>query len=149
MKMKDKKTTISLILSTVAICTSVAAIVFCLMTKGGGNAVVSETDDVQYVLYLGVDDKNTDKPVYSHDDARSVLEEILARRMGGYTVLEADGGWVGDDNVEYQGYTLVIYLDDTTREKVHELCDELLERFDQSCILINTNRSDTEYYSGR
>lgn len=146
--MNEKKTIISLTLSTVAICISVTAIVLCLVQRADGKAGILKTDDVQYVLYLGVDDKNTDEPVYSHDDAKKVLEEILARRMGGYTVLEAEGGWVGDDNVEYQGYTLVIYLEDTTPEKVHALCDELLVKFDQSCILIKTDNSATEFYRG-
>ena len=148
MNNKDKKTITSLILSAVAIIISIAAIVLCLTQRGSGMSGISKTD-TQYVLYLGVNDKITDQPVYSHDEARRVLEDILARRIGGYTVVEADGGWTGDDNVVYQGYTLVIYLSDTTTEKVHALCDELLERFDQSCILINTNKSGSEFYRGR
>ena len=146
--MNEKKTDISLILSIAAICISVAAIALCLVQSFGNRSKMIEKDDVQYVLYLGVDDRNTGKPVYSHDDAKKVLEEILAKRMGGYTVLEAEGGWVGDDNTEYQGYTLVISLSDTTPEKVHALCDELLERFDQSCILIKTDKSTTQFYRG-
>ena len=75
--MNEKKTIISLTLSTVAICISVVAIVLCLVQRADGKAGVLKTDDVQYVLYLGVDDKNTDEPVYSHDDAKNLLEEIL------------------------------------------------------------------------
>ena len=145
--MRDKRTTVAIVLSVLAICISVAAIVLGLTLRMSGVSADTKAGDVQYVLYLGINDKDTDEPVFTHEEAKIVLQEILARRMGGYTLQEAEGGWIGDDKEEHQGYTLVISLSDTTIEKVHALCDELLERFDQSSILIQTNRTVTEFYS--
>ena len=34
-----------------------------------------------------------------------------------------------DEGTEYQEYTLVIYLSDTTIEDVHKLCDELIDKY--------------------
>ena len=130
------------VLSVIALCLSI----FCL-------AKISQTPeakakDVQYVLYLGTNDRDTDEPVLPPEEAKEQLKDILIRRFGGYTITEANGGWVGDDGTEYQEYTLVIYLSDTTLEDVHSLCDELINAYSQSSVLIQTNETTTEFYSG-
>ncbi|MBQ7180591.1 MAG: DUF3574 domain-containing protein, partial [Bacteroidaceae bacterium] len=112
-------------------------------------AVEAEAEgDYQYVLYLGTNGKDTDKPVFTQAEAMEKAREILLRQMGGYTIQEAHGGWIGDDGTEYQEYTLVIYLSDTTEEKVHAVADELIEAFDQNSVLIQKNPTQTEFYSG-
>ena len=78
-----------------------------------------EKTDVQYVLYLGTNDKDTNKPVFTQAEAVEKAKDILIRHFGGYTIQEAHGGWIDDGKV-YQEYTIVIYLSDTTSEKVHE-----------------------------
>ena len=66
--------------------------------------------DIQYVLYLGTNDKDTNEPVFPQEEAKEQLKKILIQRFGGYTITDANGGWVGEDGTEYQEYTLVIYL---------------------------------------
>lgn len=148
--MKDKKTFISIILSVIAICVSVTAIVllFVLRPKEEPKAEPPEEGgDVQYVLYLGTNDKDTNEPIFTPEESKAKLKDILIKHMGGYTIQEANGGWIGDDGKEYQEYTLVIYLSDTTIDKVHTLCDELITTYDQSSILIQMNKTKTEFYS--
>ena len=111
----------------------------------GETADVSE--DVQYVLYLGTNDKDTNKPVFTQAEAMERAKEILIRHFGGYTIQEAHGGWM-DEGQLYQEYTLVIYLSDTTPEAVHAAADELIETFRQSSVLIHANPTVTEFYSG-
>ena len=103
--------------------------------------------DIQYVMYLGTNDKDTNKPVFTQTEAMERAKEILLRHFGGYTIQEAHGGWV-DNGIEYQEYTLVIYLSDTTLEKVHEAADEMVEVFRQSSVLIQANLTTTEFYAG-
>ena len=105
-----------------------------------------EEFDIQYVLFLGTNDKDTNKPVFTEEQSREVLREILMKRFGGYTIQQAWGGWM-DQDTEYQEYTLVIYLSDTTPEAVHAAADELVETFRQSSILIQSNPTKTEFYS--
>jgi hypothetical protein len=104
--------------------------------------------DIQYVLYLGTNDKDTDEPVLPPEEAKEQLKEILIQRFGGYTISEANGGWIGVDGTEYQEYTLVIYLSDTSLEDVHSLCNELIDVYRQSTVLIQANETITEFYSG-
>ena len=108
--------------------------------------VGGEEYDIQYVLFLGTNDKDTNKPVFTEEQARGILREILMRHFGGYTIQQAWGGWM-DQDTEYQEYTLVIYLSDTTSDAVHAAADELVETFRQSSILIQTNPTKTEFYS--
>lgn len=105
-------------------------------------------EDVQYVMYLGTNDKDTNEPVFSPEKSKEKLKEILIKHFGGYTIQDAEGGWVGDDGKLYQEYTLVITLSDTDMEKIHAAADELIETFNQSSVLIHTNPTKTEFYSG-
>ena len=47
-----------------------------------------------------------------------------------------------------QEYTLVIYLSDTDLEQVHKACDDMIQVFHQSSVLIHANETTTEFYSG-
>ena len=105
-----------------------------------------EDGNTQFVLYLGTNDKDTNKPVFTQTEAMEKAKTILMRRFGGYTIQEAFGGWE-DSGIQYQEYTLVIYLSDTTVEQVHAVADELIETFRQSSILIQKNPTNTEFYS--
>ncbi len=103
--------------------------------------------DYQYVMYLGTNDKDTNKPVFTQAEALERAKEILLRHFGGYTIQEANGGWREGDTV-YQEYTLIIYLSDTTTEAIHAAADEMIEVFRQSSVLIQENPTRTEFYSG-
>ena len=107
-----------------------------------------EAGGVQYVMYLGTNDKDTNKPVFTQEEAMEKARDILIRHFGGYTIQEAFGGWIGDDGTQYREYTLVIYLSDTTPEKIHAAADELIETFNQSSVLIQANPTQTEFYGG-
>ena len=105
--------------------------------------------DVQYVMYLGTNDKDTGELAFeSREAAKEKAEDILIANFGGYTIQEAEGGWIDDGGQKCQEYTLVIYLSDTTADKVHAAADELLKVFNQSSILIQANETTTEFYSG-
>jgi hypothetical protein len=106
----------------------------------------AENAGVQYVMYLGTNGKDTNKPVFTEEEAMEKAREILVRHFGGYTLQEAKGGWKDGENL-YQEYTLVIYLNDTTADKVHAAADELVEAFDQSSVMIQEIPSRTEFYS--
>ena len=83
--------------------------------------------------------------MFSKDEAKARLEDILIKHFGGYTILEANGGWA-DDGTVYQEYTLVICLSDTTMDKVRLAADEMLEVFNQRSVLIQSNQTKTELY---
>ena len=104
--------------------------------------------DIQYVLFLGTNDMDTNKPVFTEDEGRESLKQILVEHFGGYTIAEAEGGWVNDDGTLSQEHTFIIYLSDTTLDEVHAAADTMREVFRQSSVLIQTNPTLTEFYGG-
>ncbi|MDO5455362.1 MAG: hypothetical protein Q4F25_00440, partial [Eubacteriales bacterium] len=61
--MKSKSGIAALIISIIALCLSVTNLVTTQKVPQ------QETRDVQYVMYVGTNDKDTDEPVYSPDEA--------------------------------------------------------------------------------
>ena len=148
--MSRKQSILIVILALAALCVSAAALAVALKNPAAAPKAESAGEparDVQFVLYLGTNDKDTVEPVFPPEEAKARLEDILIQRFGGYTITDASGGWIGDDGKEYQEYTLVIYLSDTTMEEVHAAADEMIEVFRQSAILIHSNPTNTEFYS--
>ena len=141
---KKIKSLVSVFFVAVIALSVVAAVSGC---KKSGDKADATDADIQYVLYLGTNDKDTVEPVFTPEEAKQKAIEILLKYFGGYTIQEANGGWIDGDKV-YTEYTLVIYLSDTTIDKVHTACDEMIEVFHQSSILIQANRTTTEFYVG-
>ena len=108
----------------------------------------NDKEEVQYVMYLGTNDKDTNDPVFSEEDAKSHADAILAENFDGFTIEEARGGWKNDDGSIAHEYTLVIILSDTTSEKVHKAADELIKEFNQNSVMIQENTLSTEFYEG-
>ena len=131
----------------VVIVISIVAIVFSVVTMSIVLPKLNKKEDVQFVLYLGTNDKDTNMPVFTQEEAKEKVKEILLDKLGGFTIQEANGGWKDGEKI-YNEYTIVIYLSDTTIEDVHLICDKFIEVFRQSSILIQTNKTATEFYSG-
>ncbi len=147
--MNDKRSKIALVLATLALVLALGCTYFIILglLKKQPAPPAEEEGDIQYVLYLGTNDKDTNKPVFEPEEAKTKLKGILIDFMGGYTIQDANGGWIGDDGTEYQEYTLVVYLSDTTEDQVHALCDTLIDTYNQSSVLIQMNKTKTEFYS--
>lgn len=147
--MNDKRSKIALVLATFALVLALGCTYFIILglVKKQPAPPAEEEGDIQYVLYLGTNDKDTNKPVFEPEEAKTKLKGILIDFMGGYTIQDANGGWIGDDGTEYQEYTLVVYLSDTTEDQVHALCDTLIDTYNQSSVLIQMNKTKTEFYS--
>ena len=139
--MNQKTGIIALIAAVIALCLSVFSLAM------GQKPTEEASPDVQYVMFLGTNDKDTNQPVCPQDEAKARAADILVDHFGGYTIQEANGGWKDGDTL-YQEYTLVIYLSDTTPEAVHAAANELIDAFHQSSVLIQTNQTSTEFYAG-
>ena len=142
--MSKKVNMIVLVIALLAFCVSAVSLFVALQPK---QEDVKDEQDVQYVLYLGTNDKDTNEPVFSPDEARTKAEDILIEHFGGYTIQEAHGGWEYE-GTRYQEYTIVIYLSDTNLDAVHAAAKDMIRVFNQSSVLIQTNSTVTEFYSG-
>ena len=100
-------------------------------------------------LFLGTNDKDTYTPYGTPDEVKAKVDEVLTNHVEGFTIQEANGGWTNDNGTVDHEYTVVILLSDTNEDKVHAVCDDLIKTFNQSSVLIQSNRTKTEFYSGK
>ena len=142
--MSKKTGMVSIIFSVVAICLSVVSLYRSI------EQTPNETEgrDIQYVMFLGTNDKDTNEPYGTAEEVKSKVDEVLTKYFEGFTIQEANGGWVNDDGSVAHEYTVVILLSDTTLDRVHQASDDLIKEFNQSSILIQANETVTEFYSG-
>ena len=131
----------ALIIAIIALCLSVVNLGISL------KPVQPEKRDIQYVMYLGTNDKDTNEPFGTEEEAKVKTDEVLTKHFDGFTIQEANGGWI-DGDIVYREYTLVIYLSDTSADDVHKAADELIEAFNQSSVMIQANPTKTEFYGG-
>ena len=135
--MRKKTGIIAIILSAAAIALSIVN----LVSSTGSS-------DVQYVMYIGTNDRDTNEPVCTPDEAKDLVEDVLINYFGGYTIQEANGGWEAD-GTRYHEYSVVVIISDTDLATVHMAADELCEKLNQSSVLIQANETKTEFYEGR
>ena len=141
--MTAKKNIIPVLLSAVALAVALAALILALSPA----KQPEESADIHDVLDLGTNDKDTNQPVFTPEEAKAQAEKILLDHFGGYTIQEANGGWIDGETV-FTEYTLVIYLSDTDMKHVHAAADEMISTFRQRSVLIQANRTETEFYAG-
>ncbi|MCR4611276.1 MAG: DUF3574 domain-containing protein [Lachnospiraceae bacterium] len=135
-------------LGIVAIVISIIAVVVsCIAIFKANSTTTAKSEEIQYVMYLGTNDKDTNSPVFSEEESKNKAETILANYFDGFTVQEAKGGWKNDDGSIAHEYTLVIILSDTNLDQVHKAAAELQKTFNQSSVMIQQNTSKTEFYS--
>ena len=146
--MNNHKISLTMVLAVLSLCCSVACLALLLTRPWEAKSqAATPNTSTQYVMYVGTNDKDTNEPVCSPEEAKVRAAEILVDHFGGYTIQEANGGWEDDGNL-YQEYTLVIYLSDTTLDAVHAAGDDMIRAFHQSSVLIQANETTTEFYSG-
>ena len=49
----------------------------------------------KYVIYIGLNDKDTGEQKYTVEEATDIANHICAKYVGGYTMYTAKGGWTG------------------------------------------------------
>ena len=135
-------------ISAIALALALAAFGLSVFNLAGAPKPAPEKD-IQYVMYLGTNDKDSYEPYGEPDAVKAKVDEVLIRHFEGFTIQEANGGWTNEDGTVSHEYTVVILLSDTTAEKVHAAADDLIRAFNQSSVLIQANETTTEFYSGK
>ena len=104
---------------------------------------------IQYVMYVGTNDKDTYAPVFTPAEAKEKIDEICFKYFDGYTIQEATGSWVDESQNATHEYTVVCYFDGAKKEDVYKAADEILVALNQSTILIESKEITMDYYEGK
>ncbi|MCL2112288.1 MAG: DUF3574 domain-containing protein [Clostridiales bacterium] len=100
----------------------------------------------QYVLYIGLNDKDIYKQVIPTDEARIIVDEICAKHVDGWTVSTVNGGWTDEKGVLSQENTLVYTIVGVEEEAVVSIMDEVLIALNQNSIMLERRGTTVTFY---
>lgn len=106
------------------------------------------TEQGKYVLYIGTNDKDTYTQQIPLDEAEQIVNEICSKYVKGYTVQQAEGGWVDESGILTEEQTLVYSFDAVREEDLVSIMDEVLVQLNQASILVERQDLTYCYYSG-
>jgi hypothetical protein len=134
--------------------TNMAATIFiavCLFTASGersNKGGLAFDSDVQYTLYIGLNDKDTNEQTIPTERAKEIVNEICAKYVKGYAASDALGGWL-DGNVWVRENTLVYTFIDAAELQIIAIMDETLAALNQNSILVEKLNGSRAFYDGK
>lgn len=102
----------------------------------------------KYVLYIGLNDKDTYTQLIPVGEAKKTVNEICARYVDGYTVTEANGGWVDETGTLTEEISLIYTFTDAEEADIISIMDEVLAVLNQNSILVERQDRSYTFYSG-
>ena len=132
----------ALILSVLGLCCAVVSLVLVLSRPAATLAAdESAGKSIQYVMYVGTNDKDTYQPEHSQEEAREIVDQVCLKYFEGYTLQEATGAWTDETGQITHEYTL-----DADKATVYRAADEVIEALNQNTVLIEEDEISIEFY---
>lgn len=108
-----------------------------------------DSENGKYVLQIGLNDKDTYSHIIPADEAKEIVNEICMKYVNGYTVIEAEGGWVDETGTFTEEKSLVYTFSDAEEADVISIMNEVLAALNQNSILAERLDMSYTYYSGK
>ena len=148
--MKKNGTIIAIIIAIVSLCCSAVCAGLVVGQINAAKAPEADTGkSVQYVMYVGTNDKDTYKMEMSQEEARNIVDQVCLKYFEGYTLQEATGAWTDETGTITHEYTLVCYFDGADKATVYKAADEVIKALNQNTVLIEESDITVEYYGGK
>ena len=153
MKSKNIFKTIVLVLLIIETVLLAGIVVYLAVEKNSAQSEAAldydYSENGKYVLYIGLNDKDTYTQLIPTDEAINIVNEICIRHIGGYTVFSTKGGWVDETGTPSRETTLVYILSCAKEADVIAVMDEVLAALNQNSILIERQNVSSTFYSGK
>lgn len=158
MDTEKKKLNFKIIVVIVMILEAIAlsGVIVYLAFESKPQAGISKNDTVlsydysakgKYVLYIGLNDKDTYSQIISAEEAKKIVNGICTKYVDGYTVTEANGGWVDETGTLTEEMSLVYTLSNVEESDVVSIMDEVITALNQNSILVERQDLSYTYYS--
>ena len=82
-----------------------------------------------YVLYIGLNDKDTYEQIIDDNFAMKVVREVVSQKVSGATFSRAFGHWVDEFGNETTEQTIVCKIMYTSDEIIESICEILKSKF--------------------
>ena len=125
-----------------------AVVLCCAVTAFAGQGPLTFEETAKYTIYVGTNDKDTLKSEISLKEAKELVAGICNRYVGGYTLYQANGGWLNADGEATQEDTLVLVLFDAAEQDVKNIAGEITAALNQESLLIEKDTAAVSFYGG-
>lgn len=119
---------------------------FAVMSADRAQDIFDTERHTKYTLYVGLNDGTTGTQIYTTEEARRIMMDIIAKHTGGATIYEADGFWREDEKT-FTEHTLVCVFVDPEQEAVKNIMNEALKALNQRSILLEVSEVRNTFYS--
>lgn len=102
----------------------------------------------KYTVYIGVNDRETRRPVMPLAEARVLLNAICLKHVGGFTVSEAQGHWIDGQGKPVYEESLVYVFVGADEDAVRPMLDEMLAAMKQASVLVEKDELPVSFYAG-
>jgi len=109
---------------------------------------IPDNGSVQYVLYIGTNDKDTYEQIIPTGEAVEIVNNIVTRYTDGYTMHHARGGWVDETGTLTQEDTIIYTIAYTEESDIIAIMDEVLVALNQNAILMEKRYVTSNFYYG-
>lgn len=89
-----------------------------------------------YSIYLGLNDQDNFEQKFSVEESKTMLQNIISKYFGGFTIIEANGHWLDSFNNVVKENTIIIKISDADDDNIAILCEELKTVFNQNCVMV-------------
>lgn len=139
-----------LILSAINLCLLGVIVLYLFQNPLSASSAFPESEPtMRYTLYIGTNDQDTYTQLISLEEAKETVNEICGKYVEGYTVTEAEGGWVDETGTLTEEETLVYSFTGISEEALTSIMDEVLKELNQNSILVETSNVYHRYYYGK
>lgn len=114
----------------------------------GTQQYYKENRQEAYLLYIGLNDKDSYEQIISTEDAKTAINDICLEYVEGYTMWDANGVWRDEWNNMTDEQTLICYFQDVEQEAVEAIIEEILPTLNQNAILVEKKMVNSRYYYG-
>ena len=133
-----------------AIFSSIAAIAIGLSSWSLVRSYMAPTQEIEYAMYVGTNDKDTYQLEMPLEEARSIVHNTMMDHFSdGFTMYDAKGVWRDENHVITLEYSFVCIVEHADKTEVYKAADELITKLNQSTILVVSNSvSKVDFYTG-
>lgn len=106
----------------------------------------AQDTEMIYVLYIGLNDKDTYQQEIPTIEAEQAVNEICLQYVDGYTISEAKGAWKDETGAVTEENTLVCSFQGVGEDSIEAIVDEILPTLNQNAILVEGRNTECRYY---
>jgi hypothetical protein len=136
---------IKIIIGLIIICFVAVAVIFIIALS---NRMPDSYEAMtKFTMYIGTNDKDTEKLEMTLDEAEALVDDIALRYAEIFTSTVGAGKWLNADGTRAEEATLIYIFYGITDSQAEQIAEDVCRELNQSTVLIERSDSIASFYS--